>query len=375
MNILHIMEDYKPRIGGSVVRNASMIEAYKRNMDDTLWLINLAGKEYQAREEMDGIAIYRCKSLPEMIVTAHRIAKKNNIEILHAHNFRFMFAAFAVKFLAPERSLKVVTEMHALYRMKHFKERIAYCLLRKSNAIIVLADSAKRYLTETYGIDQNRISSLSNGMFEIRYQKNTTFEFYSKLAGLRVAYCIAGYFGTFYQWQGVLFIGENLTKILRECPHLYIVMMGDGPEFEKVKKQVEACPYKNRILLSKGIEKEQLYNLYELIDIIWIPRLKNLSTDTAIPLKAVEAMGFSKCILAGNDNGLKEVLNEKNAAIFESGNINCFIEQLKKLVADSALRAELGEKAREDSVRIFHTWDSNALQVRAIYERVKAGGS
>lgn len=370
MNILHIMRDYKPRIGGSVVRNASMIESYNKNTEDKLYLINLAGKEYAPRERIDNVEIYRCKTLLAMIITACNVVIRNNIEIMHAHNFRFMFVAFVIKFILPWRHLKVVTEMHALYKMKNFKEKIAYYLLRKSDAIIVLADSAKKYLTEKGKINGNIITSISNGRTEIKYKENKDFEIYAQLMEMKRKYCIAAYFGTFYAWQGVLFIARNIDRILKECPQLYIVMIGNGPDFDETKKFIQECRYRDRIYLWKGIEKDKLYSLYELIDIILIPRLKSLSTDTAIPLKAVEAMELSKCILAGNDNGLKEVLNDKNAGLFNSGDVEDFLLILKKLLADEQLREKLGKQAKLDSQKLFHTWENNALQVKKIYERV-----
>ena len=370
MNILHIMHDYKPRIGGSVVRNASMIEAYNKGREDKLYLINLDGKKYASRECIDNVIIYRCKTLPGMIITAWRVVIRNNIEIMHAHNFRFMFVAFVIKFMCPWRHLKVVTEMHSVYKTKYFKEKIAYYLIRKSDAIIVLADSAKKYLVEKGKINGNIVTSISNGRTEIRYKQNKGFEIYGRLMEMKRKYCIAAYFGTFYAWQGVLFIAQNIDRILKECPELYIVMIGNGPDFDEVRELIQKCKYGDRILLWKGIEKDKLYNLYDLIDIILIPRLKNLSTDTAIPLKAVEAMEFSKCILAGNDNGLKEVLNDKNAGLFRSGSIEDFLLVLKKLLADGQLREKLGVQAKRDSQRLFHSWDSNALQINRIYRKI-----
>ncbi|MCI8418120.1 MAG: glycosyltransferase family 4 protein [Lachnospiraceae bacterium] len=370
MKVLHIMHDYKPRIGGSVVRNANMIETYKKNSDDEIYLVNLGGKEYKLRDCIEGIKIYRCRSLAKMIITARNIVLRKDIEILHAHNYRFMFVAFIVKGLCPWRHLKIVTEMHSLYRMKYFKELIAGYLLRKSDAVIVLADSAKLYLSENMGVDRKRITSITNGISKINFKENKNFELYEHLSEKRNNYCIAAYFGTFYAWQGVLFIAQNIQKLLQECPDLYLVMIGDGPDFIQTKELIQKCRYKNRILLSGSIEKEQIFNLYELIDIILIPRLRDLSTDTAIPLKAVEAMEFSKCILAGNDNGLREILNEKNAGLFKSGDIEDFLLVLKKLLADKHLRRKLGQKAKTDSRNLFHSWDKNALQVKRIYEKL-----
>ncbi|MEH2957567.1 glycosyltransferase family 4 protein [Candidatus Merdisoma sp. JLR.KK006] len=371
MKILHIMHDYKPRIGGSVVRNANMVEAYKRNSNDEIYLINLGGKEYKLRECIGGIKIYRCRSLMEMIVTARNIIFKNGIEILHAHNYRFMFVAFMIKFMCPWRHLKIVTEMHSLYRMKRFKELISYYLLRKSDAVIVLADSAKQYLAEKMRVDKKKITSISNGISEVSFKENKNFKLYEDLSEKKNNYCIAAYFGTFYAWQGVLFLAQNIEKIFQECPDLYLVMIGDGPDFVQTKELIQKSRYKEQIFLSGSIEKEQICNLYELVDIILIPRLRDLSTDTAIPLKAVEAMEFSKCILAGKDNGLREILNEKNAGLFKSGDIEDFIFVLKKLLADRQLRGELGQKAKMDSRNFFHTWDTNALQVKKIYEKIQ----
>lgn len=371
VNILHIMEDYKPTAGGSVVRNGNMIEAYhERFPEDEIYLVNLEGKLYERESDDAGVHIYRAKSLKEQIDIAREIVKKRKIDIIHAHNFRFLFAGFAAKGF---RNIKMVSEIHALYRMSVLKELISYFLLRRTNQIIVLADSAKKYLMEHKRVKQERIAVVRNGLEKAGESKSelpVNGELYKTIQGIKEdGYTIASYNGSFIDWQGVRLLAEQMDYLPGIHEKLFLLMVGDGEEYGYVADKVSHCRYKERVLVHAGIPKNEMRRLYELIDIILIPRIKSLKTDTAVPLKAIEAMQCSKCILASGDDGIKEILNPENAMIYEPGNATDFEGKLKVLVSDKDLREKLGRQAGRDADSLLVSWKENSERVNALYKK------
>lgn len=369
MNILHLMKDYKPTNGGSVVRNGNMIDSYRRNYpNDRIFLINLDGKKLGHYSEINGVRVYRCLNLKDLIKQAIKIIREERIDVIEAHNFRFLLVAF----IARKSHTRIICELHALYRMSKIKEILSYRLLRKTDQIIVLADVAKTYLVREKRIEADKITVIRNGIDMLQYSsEKLESSLGEKLGKLRkLGKIILAYTGSFIQWQGVRFVAEHFEKILKVDDKLILLMIGNGDEYSYVERKAEEVSCSSRIIIHPGVSREEMSKIYPNIDIVFIPREQNLSTDTAVPLKAVEAMCRNKAILASGDNGIKEVLNDTNASVYKPGDIEDLVSKLQMLIIDREYREKIAQKAAIDSELLFNTWDDNSIQMHEIYYRI-----
>ena len=362
------MKDYKPTIGGSVVRNSNMLENYLLQVpEDKLFIINLDGDIAPSSSIENGVMVYRRRNLKELIKKAVNIIQTENISVIQAHNFRFLFAAFCAKTIA-RKKLKIYVEIHAMYHMSWYKERISRHLLRKADKIVVLAECAKKYLVDNNRISPDKIFVVRNGIDESVHKETIADENFTKqVIQAKEEYLIALYSGSFIEWQGVNFIADNFDNLLDSFPNLAIVMVGNGPDYDYVSAKSLSSKYKDRILLHHGISKQELLSLYDFTDILLIPRLKTLSTNTAVPLKVIEAMEYGMCIVSANDNGLLEALDDSNAFLFESGSINSLTSSLKEAIDYPEKRERLAEKARKDAGKLFVSWQDNAKVMKDLY--------
>ncbi len=256
--------------------------------------------------------------------------------------------------------------------MSVLKELISYRFLRRCDRIIVLADAAKSYLVKEKNIASEKIEVIRNGIEESVPQSEAKGNsLCCRLKELRdTEKIVVAYMGSFIEWQGVRFIADNFEIILGASNKYVLLMLGNGIEYSYVEKKAEESHSRDRIIMHPGVSKEEMVGIYSNVDIVLIPREKNLSTDTAVPLKAVEAMRREKAILASGDDGIKEVLNDTNSAIYEHGDIEDFVSKLCKLVDDSEYRHEIGKKASVDALLLFTTWIDNSRKMHEIYYRL-----
>ena len=370
MIILHLMKDYKPTIGGSVVRNSNMIENYlKQSPGDKAIIVNLDGEKFDATSNENGIEVYRSKTLLDLIMTAKMLVKNEEIDIIQSHNFRFLFAAFLTRLLS-RRNPRIYIEIHAMYHMSWYKELFSRWLLKRVDGIVVLAECAKKYLMEEYKLSSKKITVIRNGI-DLYLEKSEIQdkELWDGINRLKESYSIVLYSGSFIEWQGVNFIADEFDYLLSNIPGIALVMIGNGPDYDYVEKQLSKSKYKDRVLLHHGISKQEIITTYELADVLLIPRLKNLSTNTAVPLKVIEAMEYEKCIVSANDNGLKEVLNVSNSYLFESGDIDSLIKELKVATVDNEKSSRIAKKAGIDAKNQFVTWEDSASKMIQLYRR------
>lgn len=370
MRIIHLMKDYKPTISGAAVRNSSMLENYKEvSPKDEVYIVDLDGNSCASKSVENNIVVYRKQSLHDLIKCTVMLLRKHKIDVIHAHNFRFIYAAFVAKKIA-KQNFKIVAEIHALYHMKWYKEVLAYYLLRKTDKVVVLANCAKDYLIKQCEIESEKICVIRNGIENGKKDDEFDSLLVEQVKKLKREYRILIYTGSFYDWQGVIFLAQNFDEILEKHPTLAIVMVGDGPEYEKVTSYWKQAENQNRIIIHGGVSKTEISKLLDLIDIVCIPRIKNLSTDTAIPLKVVEAMMHKKIIISSNDDGLTEILNSENAVLFDSQKINQLNKGLNAILANKEYSETLAEQAQKDVYRNFTSWEENAHKLVQLYKEI-----
>lgn len=366
MRILHLMGDYKPTSGGSVIRNSSIINNYKKQFEDDLIIINLEGKKYNSFENIDGVDVYRKRNSLEMLLLIYKLVKSNRIDVIHAHNFRFYFIAYIYKIFSFNPP-KVIIELHSVYNMKKIKELISYNLIRKADRIIVLSEGAKTFLVNDKKIDQNKICIIRNGLFEASFESNGSN---TNLDRIPKETLVLGYIGSFFDWQGVNFIIDNIEEILEKHDNVYLLMVGNGPEYSYVRNQINKSKYEDRILLIDYVSHNEIVSFYKIIDIFLMPRLKTLATETAIPLKLIEVMQLGIPIVASNVVGLTELLSKDNSVIIEPESKEGFIRSIEMLLSNSSLRNELGINSNETLRKKIFPWKKMVYILNSIYNNL-----
>jgi glycosyltransferase involved in cell wall biosynthesis len=85
-------------------------------------------------------------------------------------------------------------------------------------------------------------------------------------------------------------------------------MVGEGPEFPTIEKEVTNGLLSDRVLVVKAVPHEDIPWLYRLVDLLLVPRPSTLATETAIPLKAIEALASGTLVVGTKVGGLHELL-------------------------------------------------------------------
>lgn len=155
------------------------------------------------------------------------------------------------------------------------------------------------------------------------------------------------YGGNLGRPQGIdflLLVIENFHKV--DNAHLFIV--GSGTEYEKIRIHIDTLNLKNVSLFNK-LPKIEYNQLIEMADVGLI-FLDGRFTIPNFPSRLTSYMEYSIPILASTDKitDLKEVLTESESGFWsESGDLNSFIDNAKKLSLDKSLRDRMGENGRK----------------------------
>lgn len=141
-----------------------------------------------------------------------------------------------------------------------------------------------------------------------------------------------------------------------------VIIAGDGPYLTQLKKLAEHV--KPRVNFVGFVQDDKLHYLYETSSIFVFTSLNE-----SFGVVLLEAMSAGLAIITTNVSALPEVV-EETALLVEPNNPFQIREALKRLIADSSLRQELGDKGRQRA-QLFN-WPTITEKYEAVYEAAKA---
>jgi phosphatidylinositol alpha 1,6-mannosyltransferase len=138
----------------------------------------------------------------------------------------------------------------------------------------------------------------------------------------------------------------------------FIAIVGSGPEEAELRAQAEQLHLDDRVAFLGFVRDADLLGLRRLADVFVIPSEADLQS-----LSTMEAMACGLPVIAANAYALPELAhNGENGFVFQPGNSDELAHYLDLLLAEPALRAQMGAKSLEiivkhDRVKVLDQWE------------------
>lgn len=149
---------------------------------------------------------------------------------------------------------------------------------------------------------------------------------------------------------------KSFSKIKESNWKLYII--GDGKEFNNLKKLINDLNLNNKVILTGYKNKEEI-NKYMLDSSLFLMA----SITEGLPMVLLEAMSYGiPCIAYNVPSGVNDIIEDgRNGYIIKNRNELEYIKRIEEVINDSKLRNKLGlnakEKAKEFSKeKIVNIW-------------------
>jgi len=294
-----------------------------------------------AQEVIDGVHVHRVDSDTLLLPASFRLARKHRFDLLHGHNLR---PALLGHLGAPW--LPLIVELHASPKSGCLREWCYRRLHRRAAGAVALSPALAEELIDRYRLDSSRVAVVRNGVNLSAYARPARGEEVRRRHGLE-ARQVVGYVGSLYRWQGVYDLVQASVSVLRQEPQTRFLIAGHNPDHEQLVREAQRLGVSDRVLFPGRIAPEEVPDYLAALDIFVIPRPSTPATETAIPLKVVEAMAAGKAIVATRVGGLTAVLeNDRTALLAEPGNPEALADTILTLLRDPERRESLGSNAR-----------------------------
>lgn len=286
--------------------------------------------------------------VPRAALYIYRILKKGGFDIVHTHGY---FADICGQFVARLLGIRSVSTCHGFVnsdnklRIYNFLDKLA---LRFCRSVIAVSDEISIELQKS-GIKTSCINVLQNAV-NINADKKVykTIRFEKRLElGIRHDQNVVGYLGRLSSEKGLAFLVEAASGLRRHGANLKLVFVGDGPERQFLKQQVENLGLEKDVLFV-GFQ-EEVERWISVFDVFVLP-----STTEGTPLALLEAMALGVPVIATAVGGIPKVVSDRiNGLLVPPGDQVALRRSILQLIEDAELRSCLVMEAKTTIRRKF----------------------
>lgn len=256
-----------------------------------------------------------------------------------------------------------------IIRVRHVSAPISTNFLTKwlySSAakIVTTSDAIKEHIASRLGIDHQKIFAVPTGV-DTFYFSPCKAQLKKKLRRDRVisdATFVFGMVSTLRSWKGHSYAIRALKRL--EDLDCLLIIVGDGPQFENLKIEVDTLGVSERVIFRGYISdvREDLYTFNAFLQ----PSYANEGVSQSL----LQAMACGLPVIVSDIGGLNEVVVEQsNGLICPPQDEERLAQCMRALVDQTFDRECLGKAARRD-VEKNHSLESMTLQMERLIESV-----
>jgi glycosyltransferase involved in cell wall biosynthesis len=153
------------------------------------------------------------------------------------------------------------------------------------------------------------------------------------------------YPGTLNWHQGLDLAIEAVAKLREKAPNLKFLIVGDGPDREKLKEMVRDLSLEGRVELRGFVPIEEVAATMNSIDLGVVPKRSDSFGNEAFSTKIMEFMAMGVPVVASRTRIDQYYFSDDLVEFFESENKQDLADKILGLMHDPARRRSLAEQA------------------------------
>lgn len=315
MNILYLTSGFN--IGG--VERCILILAKELKGENNIWVASKGGTalKWLENEGVQHLVIgdTNKKNIIETIKNIYLITKyikKYNIDIIHSHH---IMTTLYCKIISKFKKIRFVHTQHLCIQDKLY---MTGKILNNTN-IICVSNGAKEILLDKCKVKSDNMLTIYNTV-EIRKTDNEVSE---KIIQLKdKGYFVVAQINRLVDYKGIFDFVMAAERVCKNNSNIKFVMIGDGPEKEKLKDYINNKDLEESIFILG--EQNNVIDYYKYINLVIIS-----SYIEGLPLVPLEAFSQSIPVIGTNIPGTnEEIQNGINGLIVDIKNPESIAEKI-----------------------------------------------
>jgi len=395
VKVLHVFDHSLPHHSGYAFRSESIVRALQERGVQTVHLTSPKHvHDGQLSEQIGDLLFTRCQQvitgggvveqmrcIRELRRTLRDLVGETQPDIIHCHSPCLTGVAAMGLGVPLVYEVRACWEDAAVSSGTTTTESLRYKVSRgletyvagRSDALVLICEGLK---TEFFrrGIKKDKVSVVGNAVNpqSLPTANRARGEALRRSLGLENKKII-GFFGSFYEYEGLELLIESMPRILQSVPDAVVLLAGGGESENAVDRLTEKLGLEASVVRLGRIPHEQIGDCYGISNVMAFPRLKQKLTDMVTPLKPLEAGYLGTPVVASNVGGHLELINhDETGLLFEAGSSNALADALVRVLSDFELAQRLSLDLHRYVMR-ERLWSHMAERYEHIYRGLLTG--
>ncbi|MGA9154434.1 MAG: glycosyltransferase family 4 protein [Candidatus Nitrosopolaris sp.] len=304
MNIIFISQFYFRRVGGVEVHVREIAERLAKENNVVVYTLDDATK-HTTEVQINGIKIksFGCLSLGDGIVVpskefAHSL-RNSCVDIVHLHGTHTLLAYYTYRRIPENSKFIITTHYHGeghnfIYDilLRLYKLKLSNVLMAADKIICVSKYERSRILQD-FPVQADKVVVIPNGVSQAVHFNGTD--------------------NNERDTSKILFVGrlqkyknaDKVVKALSLLPKFNLVIVGEGPENDRILKLIEHLNLSDRVRIVSNLSQEDLLKEYKTSSIFVLP-----SDLEAFSIVVAEALSMGLQTIVANSSALSEFVTD-----------------------------------------------------------------
>jgi len=285
------------------------------------------------------------------------IAKENDFDIIHAHDWLANAAGIAAKEVSGK---PLVIHVHATEFDRGGADRIDTRVfelekagMENADTIITVSNLTKNTVVNQYGINPEKVQTVYNAVEpqeaeKIVYKKNVKEK-------------VVTFLGRITYQKGPAYFINAAKKVLDKTDNVRFVMAGNGDMFQQMIRYASQLGITNKFHFTDFLKGDEVTKMFAISDVYVMP-----SISEPFGISPLEAMRSNVPVIISKQSGVAEVL--KNAVKLDYWDEDALADAIYGLIKYNGLSKMF---IKESKIEVESMkWDKPAKEVKEIYDKL-----
>jgi len=324
------------------------------------------------------VAVFPCRGRcdPRTIFLIRKFLRENEIKVIHSHGYKSNLYALAASL--GKKVARVATCHNWLGddpKMKLYAW-LDKVFLRQFNSVVAVSEAVKDELMNC-GFSDAKVRLIHNGIELDRLKIHGDSFLLKKQFNIEEDCRIIGTVGRLSEEKGLDYLLNAAAEILKKCPKVTFLMVGDGPERQKLEARAARIAETLHAggkaagtpFIFTGVRND-MPDIYSLMDFFVLPSLVE-----GLPMVLLEAMAARKPVVATRVGAVPKVIeHDRSGILVKPADEQGLAEAIISLLEDHEKAERLAEQGYR-KVRDEFSAERMAEQYLMVYQELSAACS
>jgi len=362
IRVVHLID--RLEIGGMERVLATIVTRLDRNRYQPRVLCLLGRGEIADELQRAGVTVdcfeWRADQRLKELARLARWLRDHQVTILHTHGYSAGVLGRVAGLLA--RTPVLVAHLHTTDWGFTARQRwIEWGLSLVTDRVVCCSHAVAAFAAGTLGLSPAVLSVIRNGVPLRRATDHIEREQTAvrRLYGLSAGAPVIGIIGSLAAHKGHAVALQAFARLRRELPEARMLIVGDGPERERLRAQAESSGLLPSVVFTG--RQSRVAPLMAACDVVCLPSIQR----EGLGLALLEAMTAGKAVVGSDLEGMREVVaSSETGALVPPNDSARLAETLAWVLTHPDRRRAMGANGRQRVERLF----SETLMMRRITE-------